>query len=130
MLTRLFPFLDPARITPDLSLRLRALADDGDRLVRGLGVFPFVLQAALILENWVAVTTPEEVRLAGYATGHPVHHDRFVMTTQIWLADPIGTWVRGLSRFYPLGRRGHSDEIRRILTGRRANSGYGSENVA
>ena len=40
--------------------------------------------------------------LAGYATGHPMHGDRTLMTTPLWWADPSGTWVRSLSRFYGL----------------------------
>jgi hypothetical protein len=44
----------------------------------------------------------EGVKLAGYATGHPMHGDRTLMTTPLWWADPSGTWVRSLSRFYGL----------------------------
>jgi len=116
MLTNLFPFLDPAHITPDLARRLRALANDCDRLEFGRPVSPIMLQTAPVLENWVPAVTPEGLRLIGYASGHPVHGDRIVTTTPLWFADPDGSWVRSLSRFYRLGPAGNSDDIRRILT--------------
>ena len=81
MLTQLFPFLDPAHITPDLARRLHALADDCDRLERGCAVSPILLRVAPLLEDWLPAMTPEGVQLIGYASGHPVHGDRRVMTT-------------------------------------------------
>ena len=131
MLTQLFPFLDPAHITPDLARRLRALADDCDRLEFGRPVSPIKLQTAPVLEDWVPVVTPEGLRLIGYASGHPVHGDRIVMTTPLWFADPNGGWVRSLSRFYRLGPPANSDDIRRILTSNRGNGNdAGSEDEA
>jgi hypothetical protein len=38
------------------------------------------------------------------------------MTTALWFADPDGSWVRTLSRFYRLGPPANPDEIRRTLT--------------
>jgi len=116
MLTNLFPFLDPAHITPDLARRLRALADDCGRLELEPTVSPILLQKAPLLENWVPAVTPGGVQLIGYASGHPVHGDRFVMTTALWFADPDGSWVRTLSRFYRLGPPANADDIRRTLT--------------
>jgi hypothetical protein len=116
MLTQMFDFLDPARITVDLARRLRALADDCDRLELAQTVSPILLQSAPLLEDWVPVVTPEGVQLIGHASGHPIHGDRMVMTTPLWFADPEGSWVRTLSRFYRLGPPADPDDIRRILT--------------
>jgi hypothetical protein len=116
MLTQLFPFLDPRHITPDLARRLRALADDCDRLKRGRAVSPLLLRSAPLLEDWMPARTPEGVQLIGRASGHPIHGDRMVMTTQLWFADPDGHWIRTLSRFYRLGPPADPDNIRRILT--------------
>jgi hypothetical protein len=115
MLTHLFPFLDPAHVTPDLAHRLRALADDCDRLEFGRPVSPIMLQAAPLLKDWVPAVTPAGVRLIGYAGGHPIHGDRRVMTSPLWFADPDGGWVRTLSRFYRLGRPADPNDIRRTL---------------
>ncbi len=116
MLTHLFPFLDPAHIAPDLARRLRALADDCGRLELERTVSPILLQKAPLLEDWVPAVTPGGVQLIGHVSGHPVHGDRVVMTTPLWFADPDGSWVRTLSRFYRLGPPANADEIRRILT--------------
>ena len=62
------------------------------------------------------MVTPEGVQLIGHASGHPIHGDRMVMTTPLWFADPEGSWVRTLSRFYRLGPPADPDDIRRILT--------------
>jgi hypothetical protein len=115
MLTQLFPFLDPAHITPDLGRRLRALADDCDRLQLRCSISPILLRSAPLLEDWLPAMTPEGVRLIGYASGHPIHGDRMVMTTALWWAGRDGTWVRTLSRFYRLGRPAHPDDVRRLL---------------
>jgi len=121
MLTNLFPFLDPAHITPDLARRLRVLAEDCGRLELERTVSPIMLLKAPLLEKWVPAMTPEGVQLIGCASGHPVHGDRIVMTTPLWFADPDGNWVRTLSRFYRLGPPANPDDIRRILT-RKVNS--------
>jgi hypothetical protein len=115
LLTRLF--LDPAHITPDLAPRLRALADDCERLQSGHSISPALLQKAPLLKDWVPAMTPAGVRLAGVVTGHPVHGDRAAVTSPVWFADPKGTWVRTLSRFYRLGPPLDDDDIRRIVTG-------------
>ena len=104
MLTELFPFLDPGQNPDDLARRLRALADDCNRLALGHPVAPAILQKAPLLDDWIPAVTPEGVRLIGHVTGHPIHGDRRVMTTPLWFADPDGAWVRTLSRFYRLGR--------------------------
>jgi hypothetical protein len=114
MLTYLFPFLDPARISRDLSRRLYVLADDCERLRLGRGVPARILDQAPLLQDWVPVVTPEGLHLVGNALGHPVHGDRMVMTTPLWLADPGGNWARSLSRFYRLGPPADPKDVRRM----------------
>ncbi len=123
MLTQLFPYLDPARNPGDLARRLRALADDCNRLTLGHRVPPTILQKAPRLDDWFPAVTPEGVRLIGHATGHPVHGDRRVMTTPLWFADTDGAWVRTLSRFYRLGPPADPRDISRILTASRFGAG-------
>jgi hypothetical protein len=126
MLTRLFPFLDPARITPDLARRLRALADDCDRLELGRPVSPILLQRAPLLEDRVPAVTPQGVQLIGHVTGHPLLGDRAIATSSVWFADPDGAWARTLSRFYRLGPPLDREDIRRVLV-RMADSSAASD---
>jgi hypothetical protein len=132
MLTRLFPFLDPAHVAPDLSRRLRALADDCDCIERGRPVPP-VLQMAPLLTDWVPAITPQGVHLIGRVTGHPLLRDCAAATTPLWFADPDGAWARSLSRFYrlgpPLNRDGLRSVLRRMATSS-AVGGDGSEEEA
>jgi hypothetical protein len=65
MLTRQFPFLESARIEPDLARRLRTLADDCERLELGHPVSPIVLAKAPLLEDWVPTVTALGVHLVG-----------------------------------------------------------------
>jgi hypothetical protein len=127
MLTRLFPFLDPAYVTPDLGRRLRALADDCDRLERGRPVSPVLLQKAPLLEDWVPAITPQGVQLFGHVTGHPLLGDCAAATTPLWFADPNGAWVRSLSRFYRLGPPLDREDLRRVLTRMTTSSGAGGD---
>ncbi|HZV04659.1 MAG TPA: DUF6634 family protein [Gemmataceae bacterium] len=115
MLTRLFPFLHPAHIKPDLTFRLRRLAEDCGRLELGVPVSQLELNKAPLLEDWGPTVTPQGLRLVGYATGHPVFGDGAVMTSPVCLADPDGAWVRTLSRFYRLGSPIELKDIRRVL---------------
>jgi len=127
MLTRSFLFLDPANISLDLSRRLHALGDDCERLRLGRGVPTRLLDKAPLLQDWVPVSTPEGLKLIGYATGHPVHGNRMVMTTPLWWADPDGNWARSLSRFYRLGPPADAKDVRRMFDSR---SPDGSEDEA
>jgi hypothetical protein len=102
MLTKQFPFLDPATITIDLTERLHRLATDGARLAQ-LGLVPAQLQMAPLLDCYRPIVTSLGVRLIGHVTGHPKLGSRDIVTSQLWWADPNGTWVRTLSRYYRLG---------------------------
>ena len=113
MLTRQFPFLDPARIEPDLARRLRALADDCERLELRRPISPILLAKAPLLEDWVPTVTPLGLHLVGHVTGHPLQGDRKIATSPVWFADPDGTWARTLSRYYRLGRPLHRDDALR-----------------
>jgi hypothetical protein len=115
MLTHMFPFLDPAHISPDLASRLRALADDCERLTFGQPVPSTVLAKAPLLKGWVPALTPEGLQLIGYAVGHPIHGNRMVMTTSLWWVDPEGGWARTLSRFYRIGAPVDPEDVRRLL---------------
>jgi hypothetical protein len=97
MLTQLYPFLDPSHIPAGLIDRLRALADDAAHLQRTRSVSPSLLLTAPLLEYWVPVQRPEGIRLVGQV------EDRMIITSRLWFADPDGTWIRTLSRFYRLG---------------------------
>lgn len=103
MLTRQFPFLDPATITEDLTGRLQRLARDSARLAQLGLVPPGQLHAAPLLDRYRPVITSLGVRLVGHVTGHPEFGTREIITSQLWWADPNGTWVRTLSRYYRLG---------------------------
>ena len=116
MLTQLYPFLDPACLTPSLAPRLRALADDCDNLVRNRSVSSSLLQDAPLLVHWFPILSSEGVELAGHVFGHPTRPNGFMVTSPLWLADPDGAWVRTLSRFYRLEPPRDPDEIRRILS--------------
>ena len=83
MLTRQFPFLDPARIEPGLAHRLRTLADDCERLELRRPVLPILLAKAPLLEEWVPAVTPLGLHLVGLVTGHPLQGDRRIATPRL-----------------------------------------------
>ena len=126
MLTRSFPFLDPTHISPDLTSRLHALADDCERLSFGQAVPLTILESAPLLTDWAPVLTPGGLHLVGHAVDHPVHGSRMVMTTPLWWADRDGRWIRTLSRFYRLGSPADLENVHRLrdLAG---DDGAGSE---
>jgi hypothetical protein len=115
MLTHLFPFLDPVHITSDLVRRLRALADDAARLLHNRSVSPVLLKGSPLLGDFVIAQTPLGLQLVGHVSGHPRLGDRMAATSPLWFADPDGTWVRTLSRFYRLGPPADPDDLRRIM---------------
>jgi hypothetical protein len=103
MLTDIFPFLAPRNQERSLPERLRRLADDIGAIRDGAAPLPDQIDRAPLLTNWGIVVTPLGVRLVGIVSGHPRHGNCTVMTSQIWVADSAGAWVRTLSRFYKLG---------------------------
>jgi hypothetical protein len=102
MLTKLFPFLDPASIPPDLPAKLRRLATDLESLSHR-PVSAFALRDAPAIDGWAAMLAPVGVCLIGQATRHPRLGNRPVITSPLYAADPDGRWVRTTSRFYRLG---------------------------
>jgi hypothetical protein len=104
MLTDEFPFLAPLNLRRDTSLvvRLRALADDIGRIRAGERPIASDLAHAPTIDRWRPVLTAHGVCLAGRIEGHPALGSCFGTTTQIWAADPGGSWIRTLSRFYRL----------------------------
>ena len=128
MLTKLYPFLDPAHITPDLVRRLRHLADDAARLQYGREVSPALLRQAPLMDEFVIAQTPLGLQLVGHVSGHPRLGDTAAATSQLWFADPKAMWVRTLSRFYRLGSPAGPDDIKRIMA--RAAEAFTSEDDA
>jgi hypothetical protein len=120
MLTHQFPFLDPARITPEITARLQSLADDCARLAHDTAFVAARLRTAPVLDFYTPVITPLGLRLVGQITGHPLlPGSRHIITSTIWFADPNGQWARTLSRFYALRRPADPDALDHILTSAR-----------
>jgi hypothetical protein len=115
MLTRLYPFLDPAHITPDLVRRLRALADDAARLLHSCSISPVLLKGSPLLEDYPIAQTPPGLQLIGRVSGHRRLGERMAATSPLWFADPDGAWVRTLSRLYRLGSPADPDDFHRIM---------------
>jgi hypothetical protein len=115
MLTKMFPFLDPIHITRALSDRLQALAKDCLMLEHDLTFVSARLRTAPMLDSYVPVLSPLGLHLVGQVTQHPLLGSRRIVTSQVWVADPEGHWVRTLSRFYRLGRPADPDDCDRIL---------------
>jgi hypothetical protein len=95
--------LAPDAITPDLTLRLRALADDLDRVAQGEAPTAADLAQAPLLVDWRFMLTWAGVGLAGFVAGHPLRGSRHIATSPLWVLDPELRWGRTLSRFYRLG---------------------------
>jgi Family of unknown function (DUF6634) len=95
--------LAPDAITPDLTARLRALADDLDRIAAGEAPTAADLAQAPLLVDWRLMLTWAGVGLVGFAAGHPLRGSRHIATSPLWVLDPDLCWARTLSRFYRLG---------------------------
>lgn len=106
MLTDDHPFLSAHNLhrDPQLEGKLRGLADDIARIREGSGPLAGELAAAPKIDRWRTVVTSQGVHLIGRMKGHPRIGDGPGMTTGLWVADPSGSWVRTLSRFYVLER--------------------------
>jgi hypothetical protein len=89
-----------------------ALAEDLSRVHQGLGPSPADLSDAPVITNW-AVGMDLVPVLYGSVVGHPVIGDGHrVLTSPLWLFDPVTGWARTQSRFNRLGRS--ADELGRI----------------
>jgi hypothetical protein len=120
MLTEVFPFLLPRNIEHDLSARLRSLAADLDEIRRGAAPGADVLADSPLIVEWHAALTPLGLRLVGFVAGHPLVGNRPAMTSQVWVVDPAGKWVRTLNRFYKLGIPADANSLERLRSaGRR-----------
>jgi hypothetical protein len=95
--------LAPDAITPDLTARLRSLADDLDRIAAGEAPTATDLAQAPLLVDWRFMLTWAGVSLVGFAAGHPLRGSRHIATSPLWALDPDLRWARTLSRFYRLG---------------------------
>jgi hypothetical protein len=95
--------LAPDAITPDLTARLRALADDLDRIAQGDAPTAADLARAPLLVDWRFMLSWAGVGLVGFAAGHPLLGAKTIATSPLWVLDPALRWARTLSRFYKLG---------------------------
>jgi hypothetical protein len=86
MLTDSFPFLLAENFEPNLSAKLRLLADDLERVAARKAPSRAVLDAAPILSAWRCVWSPLGLRLEGRVVGHPRLGDAHVLTSPIWAA--------------------------------------------
>ncbi len=116
MLTRQFPFLDPARLSANLAEQLRGLAEDCAGLARDPSLTPERLRTAPKLDLYVPLVTPIGLHLVSQLTNHPRDDVGPIVTSQLWFADPEGSWVRTLSCFYRLGRPADPEGHDRIMT--------------
>ena len=55
----------------------------------------------------------------------PTHGDCAIATSPVWFADPDGTWVGTLSRYYQLGPPLHRDDVQRIVMRMDSNAAAG-----
>lgn len=90
-------------IDADLPRRLRALADDLDRLRVSHKPSDEVLAAAPLLFSWRPLLRPQGLILAGVVVSHPTLRGPIITTSPIWVVAPDLTWVRTTSRVYRLG---------------------------
>ncbi|MDF3217934.1 hypothetical protein EN962_27655 [Mesorhizobium sp. M7A.F.Ca.CA.001.09.2.1] len=85
--------------------RLLALADDMERVRRGVPPEAMADEEAPILDRWILAQRAVPC-LAGLSTGHPLlfGEGRLIGTSDLWLLSEDRTWARTLSRWYRLGR--------------------------
>lgn len=95
--------LAPDAITPDLTARLRRLADDLDRVAAKRAPTPAELKQAPLLVDWRILMTFRGLCFVGFAAGHPLLGSKQIVTSPLWVLDPDLRWARTLSRFYRLG---------------------------
>src|SRR6201982_1953280 len=80
--------LAPDAITPDLTARLRALADDLDRIAQGEAPTAADLAQAPLLVDWRFLPNWAGVGLVGFVAGHPLCGSRHIATSPLWVLDP------------------------------------------
>ena len=95
--------LGPDVCTPEVTGRLRRLADDLDRIAAGTAPTQMDLKTAPLLVDWQLTTRLTGICLAGFVAGHPLLDNRRIVTSHVWALDPGYRWARTLSRFYKLG---------------------------
>jgi hypothetical protein len=95
--------LGPDACTPEVTGRLRRLADDLDRIAAGTAPTQTDLKNAPLLVDWQLTTRLTGICLTGFAAGHPLLGNRKIVTSHLWALSPDLRWARTLSRFYRLG---------------------------
>ena len=95
--------LAPDACTPEITGRLRRLADDLDRIAAGTAPTQTDLKTAPLLVDWQLATRLTGICLTGFVAGHPLLGNRKIVTSHLWALDPGYRWARTLSRFYKLG---------------------------
>jgi len=95
--------LSPQAITPELTSKLRRLADDLDRIAAGMAPSAAELSRAPLLVDWCLALGLSGLSLTGFVAGHPLLGRKQIITSPVWTLDPDLRWARTLSRFYRLG---------------------------
>ncbi len=74
------------------------------------------MRTAPTLDRYVPLVTPIGLHLVGQVREHE-HRDAVpIVTSQLWFADPEGSWVRTLTHLYRLGRPAGPGGHDRIVT--------------
>jgi hypothetical protein len=116
MLIKQFPFLDPDRISVDFAGQLRMLAQDCSGLAQDPSFARERLLTAPKLDLYVPLITPIGLHLVGRLSDRPGPDAGPIVTSQLWFADPQGSWVRTLTQIYRLGRPADPEGDERIQT--------------
>ena len=95
--------LGPEACTPEITDRLRRLADDLDRIAAGAAPTAMDLKSAPLLVDWQLTTRLTGICLTGFVAGLALLGNKRICTSQLWALDPRLRWARTLSRFYRLG---------------------------
>jgi hypothetical protein len=92
------------------------LAQDCAGLARDPSFAPERLRTAPKLDRYVPLVTPLGLHLVGQLSDHPRPDAGPIVTSQLWFADPQGSWVRTLTQLYRLGRPADPNGHDRIET--------------
>ena len=98
-------FVDVTAARAELE-KLRALVDDIEMMLQGIGPSTSVLAKAPVLERWT-VTRAQSVALAGWAINHPEASSSLAgwLTSPLVVENQEAGWIRTKSRFYSLGKK-------------------------